>query len=149
MALVPGLLLDTHTWLWQQNSELKLSHELRDRMEQAAMADAIFVSSFSFYELANALRKRRLSLHPNPKAWFDAAFRGRSVRVIDITPAISLRTATLPASFQGDPGDRIIAATAIVEDLTLLTHDDELLRFGKQGLMKVLKVKKIRSSNVA
>jgi PIN domain nuclease of toxin-antitoxin system len=149
MALISGLLLDTHTWLWQQNQELKLSQELQHQMEQAAMGNAIFVSSFSFYEVANAVRKKRLHLRPDPKSWFAAAFSGRSVRVMDITPAISLKAAELPASFHGDPGDRIITATAIVGNLTLLTNDTSLLRFGKQGLMKVIKVTKTRSAEIA
>jgi PIN domain nuclease of toxin-antitoxin system len=147
MAVTAGLLLDTHTWLWQQNKELRMNQDLRDLLEQAASLDQIFVSSFSFYELTNAVLKKRVQLHPNPASWFKIAFAGRSVRVINLTPAIALKTMDLPEAFHGDPGDRIIVATAIAENLTLLTHDKALLRYGKQGLVKVVKVNQIRSSS--
>jgi PIN domain nuclease of toxin-antitoxin system len=76
--------------------------------------------------------------------WFKISQRSPGVRLIDISPEIALDTMKLPLSFHGDPGDRIIAATARVNGLTLCTHDRDLLRFGKQGLMRTLKVNKKR-----
>jgi PIN domain nuclease of toxin-antitoxin system len=42
--------------------------------------------------------------------------------------------------FHGDPGDRLLAAAALSHELALCTHDKQLLRFGRQGLYKALKV---------
>jgi PIN domain nuclease of toxin-antitoxin system len=147
MAMSSGLLLDTHIWLWLENKELKFTEALKARLEDAASSDSIYLCSFSLYEIANAFRRNRVDLHVSPEVWFDAAFRGRSVRLIDITPAISVEAANLPKTFHGDPGDRIIAATAMVENLTLLTNDNALLRLSKQGVLKTVKVNKIRSKD--
>jgi PIN domain nuclease of toxin-antitoxin system len=93
-------------------------------------------------EIANIVRKGRVSLDMSLANWFDSTLRKPGVRLLDTTPAIAIETMNLPSTFHGDPGDRLIAATARVENLNLLTHDRDLLRFGKQGLMRVLKVNK-------
>lgn len=43
------------------------------------------------------------------------------------TPEIALRAYEWPADFHGDPADRLIAATASVHHLTLVTSDEKLL----------------------
>jgi PIN domain nuclease of toxin-antitoxin system len=43
--------------------------------------------------------------------------------LLEITPAIATATNDLPDTFPGDPFDRVIAATARVLDLTLITPD--------------------------
>ncbi len=45
------------------------------------------------------------------------------LRVIELTPAIAVRTNELPRSFPGDPFDRTIVATAAVLGLRLITAD--------------------------
>jgi PIN domain nuclease of toxin-antitoxin system len=42
----------------------------------------------------------------------------------------------LPASFHGDPADRMIVATARVHDMSLATHDDAIK---KSKLVKIWK----------
>jgi len=148
VAITPGLLLDTHTWVWLETKQLKMNDDLREVLERAASESAIFVCSISMLEIANGVGKKRIHLNDDLEKWFDITLRGRSVRVLDITPAVALQTMKLPHGFHGDPGDRLITATAIVENLTLLTNDTALLRFSRQGLMKTIEVEKIRSSNV-
>jgi len=46
--------------------------------------------------------------------------------VVPITPEIAMAAAQLPASLAGDPADRLITATAIVERLPLVTADDKI-----------------------
>jgi PIN domain nuclease of toxin-antitoxin system len=45
------------------------------------------------------------------------------VQLLELTPEVALKTNELPASFQGDPFDRTIVATAAVLGLTLITAD--------------------------
>jgi len=138
-----GILLDTHVWLWLQNDELKSNTSLLETISDALAVDALFVCSISMLEIANGAKRGRIDLlGVSPDTWFNLALRSPGVRVLEITPEVALQTMKLPPAFHGDPGDRLIASTAIVEDLTLLTHDKTLLRFGKNGLMRVLKVDK-------
>jgi PIN domain nuclease of toxin-antitoxin system len=43
--------------------------------------------------------------------------------VLPVTPAIAAIAAGFPRQFPGDPGDRLIAATAIAHGLALVTAD--------------------------
>jgi PIN domain nuclease of toxin-antitoxin system len=49
-------------------------------------------------------------------------------RVFPITVNIALQAYELPSSYPKDPADRIIGATALVEDIPLLTADREIRR---------------------
>ena len=70
--------------------------------------------------------------------WLERALSEANIGLIAISPRIASETSMLPDGFQGDPADRLIAATARVENLTLCTHDRDLLRYGKRGLFRVL-----------
>ncbi len=80
------------------------------------------------------------------EAWFRATLRQPGVRVIELSPAIALATLSLPAEFPGDPADRLIAATARVEQLALCTHDRALLRFSGNGLFETREINPDRNS---
>jgi PIN domain nuclease of toxin-antitoxin system len=45
---------------------------------------------------------------------------------LPISPIIALQTSELPASYPKDPADRIIGATALIEDLPLVTTDTQI-----------------------
>ena len=54
---------------------------------------------------------------------------GRSgVSIRDITPEIAALAAQFPESFSKDPADRIIAATARGEGMTLISKDEKILQ---------------------
>jgi PIN domain nuclease of toxin-antitoxin system len=48
--------------------------------------------------------------------------------VLPITPEIALLAAQFPDDYPGDPGDRLIGATARAEGLTLVTRDENIRR---------------------
>jgi len=48
------------------------------------------------------------------------------VTVLPITPEIALLAAQFPDDYPGDPGDRLIGATARAEGLTLVTRDENI-----------------------
>jgi PIN domain nuclease of toxin-antitoxin system len=54
----------------------------------------------------------------------------RQFIVLPITANIALQAFELPASYPNDPVDRIIGATALIEDIPLLTADREIRKSG-------------------
>jgi PIN domain nuclease of toxin-antitoxin system len=48
------------------------------------------------------------------------------VELISITPAVAVKAAELPTSFSGDPADRLVAATAILESALLINKDQRM-----------------------
>jgi PIN domain nuclease of toxin-antitoxin system len=67
--------------------------------------------------------KRRLLL---PAAFADWIVRAADERIVSVLPmdlAVVLEIDRLPASFHGDPADRMIVATARSHHLPIATHD--------------------------
>lgn len=133
-----GLLLDTHTWLWLATGDAKLPVSVRRAIEQYEAAGRVHVGTISMLEIANLARRKRVILPLPLGEWLTKALSEASIGLIGISPRIAAETALLPEDFHGDPADRLLVATARVEDLTLCTHDKEVLRHAKRGLFRAL-----------
>jgi PIN domain nuclease of toxin-antitoxin system len=128
------ILLDSHVVVWMMLSPELLSSRAREAILQARIAgEKIACSPFSLYEIARAAHQRKLKLH-STTGEFIAAIESR-LAVVPLTTGIAVCAAELPETFSGDSYDRIIAATAIAGDYTLITYDEE---FHKAGVCKVL-----------
>jgi PIN domain nuclease of toxin-antitoxin system len=69
--------------------------------------------------------------------WVAAANAAPGVRLIDLSPAISVDSTRLPGEPPRDPADRMIIATARALGGTLVTRDEELLRYGANGHVRI------------
>jgi PIN domain nuclease of toxin-antitoxin system len=119
------ILLDTQVVLWLFLAPEKLSNNAREAILRARVAgERIGCSPVSLYEIANAARRRRLHLHTTTEE-FTAAIAAR-IELIPLTAGIAICAGELPEPFHGDPMDRLIAATAIVEKCTLITADSRI-----------------------
>jgi PIN domain nuclease of toxin-antitoxin system len=70
----------------------------------------------------------RLSLDIPFGAWLREATQPGLVRIAPLNVDVVLSLDTLPASFHGDPADRLIVATAQSAKLPLATHDKRIRR---------------------
>ncbi len=112
-------LLDTAPWI----NGVALPQVIPDRVRRSLqVADTTAVCSISLLETAILHRLGRLQLAGTLQEFFAAAL-ANDVQVIELDPAIALKTNELPPNFQGDPFDRTIVATAAVLNLTLVTTD--------------------------
>ena len=76
------------------------------------------------FEIAYAIRRGRIQPTVPHKVFLNR-IRSR-FKMFPVSDAIAQCAAELPDPFHGDPMDRIIAATAIVEDCTLISKDGNL-----------------------
>lgn len=58
-----------------------------------------------------------------PEAWLGALVDRSGVVVKEITPAVAALATHFPGDFPADPADRLIAATARAEGLSLVSRD--------------------------
>jgi len=84
------------------------------------------ISDFTLYELSLLFRKKQFSLTISQES-FLSEVEQRFV-ILPITANIALQAFQLPADYPRDPADRIIGATALIEDIPLLTADREIRR---------------------
>jgi PIN domain nuclease of toxin-antitoxin system len=119
------ILLDTHVVIWLLTDEPRLSPRARNAIIHArATGDELGFSPVSLYEIAYAASRGRLPLK-TPTAEFITAIQAR-LEFVSLTGEIAVRAAQLPEPFHGDPLDRIIVATAIARDCTLITHNGKI-----------------------
>lgn len=112
-------LLDTAPWI----NGVTIPEVLPPRIRRLlASPEPKGLCSVSLLEAAILHRLGRLQLEA-PLAEFFAAGLSADVCVLELTPAIAVKTNDLGAPFPGDPFDRTIVATAAVLSLTLITAD--------------------------
>ena len=119
---------DTHAWVWWASQAEKLSPDARRALDEA---DLIGVSAISCWELSMLVVKQRLGLNRDPLTWIKQALALPRVRLLPLSPEISVRAANLGRDFHGDPADRMIVATAFEARAELVTKDDQIRAWHK------------------
>jgi PIN domain nuclease of toxin-antitoxin system len=118
------LLLDTHIWLWSFREPEKLTSEVHRTL--ANPANRRFLSPVSVWEVLTQLEKKRLRIREDFAVWFSRAIQDLKLEEAPLTwqPVQEIRF-ILPN--HKDPADRFLVATAIANDLTLVTADAKLI----------------------
>ncbi len=68
----------------------------------------------------------RVSVRGTPDSWIADLLETSGVIVKEVTPPVAVLAIQFPADFSNDPADRIIAATARAEGLTLVSRDAKI-----------------------
>ena len=112
-----NLLLDTHVLLWAMDDDPSLSQEARAAITNGS--NLVFVSAATAWEISikKALGKLRV-----PAGDYLDELRRHRFTPLDITTEHALAVESLPPH-HADPFDRMLVAQAMVERLTLVTHD--------------------------
>ena len=134
----PRYLLDTHVWLWFVAGDTTLKPKIRALINTAIQEGELYLSSISFWEVSMLVAKKRIVLNCPSLDWIQQA--AAKLQVIHLTAAISVDSCELPDDFHGDPADRMIVASARVENLVLLTRDNNILKYSKKNHVQTVKV---------
>jgi PIN domain nuclease of toxin-antitoxin system len=125
----PLILLDTHVVVWLSFAEEKISPKARRAIDSARKSgEGLAISDITLLELATLVRKGRIRPTIGLEA-FLAEVEARFV-VLPMTGRVCARAMSFPESYPNDPADRIIGAMALVEGITLLTADRNVVRSG-------------------
>ena len=119
-----ALLLDTHIWLWSLLDPARLSRSARNAL--TAPDNRLHLSSISFWETLLLAESGRLALKPDAGRWIRNAIAASPVSEIPLTLDVVLASASVNLPHR-DPADRLIAASAMAFDLTLVTADSRLI----------------------
>ena len=131
------ILLDTHILLWLAEDDGRLGKEARETIGGAAAAGNVIVSAISFWEIGMLIEKRRIALSIPLSDFAEMVARRSDIRVAPVDASIAIETANLPG-LHGDPGDRILVATARHLACPLATTDGKILAYAAQGHLQAI-----------
>ena len=118
-------LLDTHTIIWY----LEASSELPKKIE-ALIDDPkidIIISSVSLWEIVIKSSLKKLTLNLSLEELLSGV-KTRSFHILQIEDGHLLNLRKLPYIHK-DPFDRLLVASAISEDMTLITADKNIRKY--------------------
>ncbi len=119
----PKLVVDTHYLIWDLQGNARFDSALPYLEKYGA---EVYISSISFWELGMLVGKKKISLPYTIKQFFNDLIRLRGYKILHLTPEISDLVAQYANEINGDPADRVIVASALANDATLLTADLDL-----------------------
>lgn len=120
------ILLDTHALVWLAMAPEKLSRRAASAIRRALRTEGIGVASITLWETAQMFASGRIRAAGTVEAAVERLVVSTGTAVRELTPAIAALATQFPGDFPKDPADRLIAATARAEGLTLVTADTRI-----------------------
>ena len=120
-----GFLVDTHAFIWFTEDSPKLSATARMHLE--TQDSRIVLSAASLWEMAIKSGTGKLRLPGDPLT----LAQSQGMTTLDVTSEHAWATRNLPkVRNHKDPFDRMLAAQAKVEGLTMLSSDEAFDAYG-------------------
>ena len=117
------IVLDTHVVIWDALAPDRISVPARRAIAQANQQDGIIICDISLWEIAMLIEKGRVQVDMGCQTFINLLLHANTTIVRAITSQIAAIAVQLPAEINNDPADRLITATALAEDVPLVTAD--------------------------
>jgi PIN domain nuclease of toxin-antitoxin system len=122
------ILLDTHVWVFYYSQQYKRLS--KKAIETLSREPTLVISPISGWELAQLGLKKRIDLKMDVGHWIDLTLKDPRLELLDMSMDILVSSVCLEAKHK-DPVDRILATTAIFNNIPLITADKKLHQFPK------------------
>ena len=134
------LVLDTHAWVWLAEGRDDLDPGVVELLERASEGSLLRLSAISVWEVGMLEARGRLRFDIPCLEWVEQALGLPGISLVPLTPSICVHSSRLPGDFHGDPADRLLVATARELEATLLTRDERILRYAREGHVRAAPV---------
>jgi len=118
-------LLDTHTIIWHYEDSPELSQKAVGIIGD--LKNSLYISSISLWEIAIKMNLNKLNLQFS----FDELLDEININKVDILQIENKYLQNLSALpyLHKDPFDRLLISTALTEDLTIITIDENIQKY--------------------
>ena len=120
------IVLDTHAWIFLVSDPTALGKNASKAIRGAKRKA---ISAISCLEFAMLVEKKRITVTHDPLDWIAQSLVAHDLEILPLTPAVCVQATRLGHGFHGDPADRIIVATTLLESATLLTRDAKIREY--------------------
>jgi len=120
------VLLDTQTLLWASTSDRRLPFRVQRILDDEG--SELLLSVVSCWEITEKAEAGKLTLETTAASYLTQELRRNAIKLIPLELQHVLRASGLDRS-AGDSFDRLIAAQAIEEGLTVMTADPVFKRY--------------------
>ena len=120
------IVLDTHAWIWWLTTPERLSRKTLKLIERNLAETQVRISSISVWEIAMLVIRGRLTFAIDFPSWLNEAVSVSGVKFHPVDNAIAYQSVNLPGTFHADPADRMIVATTLALDATLISGDQKI-----------------------
>lgn len=119
-------LLDTHAFLWFVTDDDKLSSNARSIIKNSN--NEVYFSAASAWEMSIKVRLGRLTIEEDIEPFIIKQLAENNFSTLSITIFHSIYTSKLP-EIHKDPFDRMIVAQSKVENLSLISKDNNIKKY--------------------
>ena len=119
------IILDTHAAIWFFEDDKRLSKLAIDAIYD--LENMIYVSIASVWEVAIKLSTGKLTFDGGIENFIETIYKNE-FELLDISPRHTKMVAELPFIHR-DPFDRMLVAQAMIEDMTVLTVDENIVKY--------------------
>lgn len=121
------VLLDTHAMYWYIEGDPQLSGTARTLIQDAS--NVVLISPASYWEIAIKVSIGRWKLNRTYDEFIDIALNKYGFQILPILPTHAAKVIGLRFHHK-DPFDRLLAAQALVEGISLISNDSALDPYG-------------------
>ena len=125
-------MLDTHILVWWLLDVHRLSKVQTGVLNELMQTNQVAgLSAISLREMAFMIQGERIQVDASLDAWLDSIDSHPLLSIFPLTAKIAAESVRLGDDFPNDPADQIIVATARCHNLTLITADERIRKWGK------------------
>ena len=126
MGALSPCLLDTCTFIWLCSEPERLSQASKNAIDTADTP--LLLSDVSALEITLKWTARKIVLPDPPRHWLERQVSTWALKCLAVTRADIYRAAELPG-YHRDPFDRLLVATALNSNATILTPDEAIRQY--------------------
>ena len=119
------IIIDTHAAIWLFEGNEKMSESTREILND--LKNMVYVSIASVWEVAIKISTGKLEFDGGIENFIDTIYRNE-FELLNISPK-HIKTVTGLPYIHRDPFDRMLVAQAIVEDMAIMTTDDNIIKY--------------------
>ena len=120
------ILLDTFVFVWLTSEPLRLTTRAKELLNDEE--NEFYLSDASVLELSLMYNEGTLEMPKTPRKWINEQIKIWNVKSIGISREICYRLAEIP-HHHDDPIDRVLIATALSENLYLMSGEEDMKKY--------------------